>query len=222
MSDENEVQPPIAPEHSRETVIAEDGTKQPAKSESVLLAEKLQDDPLVALRVDPLDTMRGQIDRLRESLAATKTDIRIELASLRMREPPPVTLSWTDRAIILLCSVMVVTMIGGAFAFFAERPFPTPNVTFTLPEESLPARPVDGYVDENIGALIPWPDNGLVTAEDFERDCDAVCSQPATRFSGDPLPGRTLYCDPEHLVCACYHAGASFPITRYIAWERVP
>jgi len=68
------------------------------------------------------------------------------------------------------------------------------------------------------GTMVAWPDAGNYSPERFTMDCNAVCQE---RFLRSDPPGRVLMVDPAHLLCVCFHPGtSSFPVTRWVAWER--
>jgi hypothetical protein len=122
--------------------------------------------------------------------------------------------------------------VAFALAFLVyEWVQPPPRITVapaavTVTHEAPP--PDFGYVisdDEGLPHFVPWPSEDVVQRYDeetFRADCDAVCSSP---YMGSRLEerqhGRVLFCQPERLLCVCFREGSSWPITRYVAWDRV-
>jgi hypothetical protein len=70
------------------------------------------------------------------------------------------------------------------------------------------------------GQLHDWPSPGDYEPDQFVEDCHAVCQVPST-FDRNAEPGRVLLVDPAHLVCVCFHRSGTWPVERYIGWERI-
>lgn len=183
---------------------------------------------------DELDELREELESFRKSNhALILREVRLgdELRALRLKtfRWPHLFATVVMLLLLLATSAMVRSVTNSVTAHLDElRPPavecpvcepPAPPVAPPAPAASTAST---GYfVEGEFGgpSFVPWPDASGYPAEVFTEDCRAICAVPAP-LDGPDEPGRVLVVDPEHLLCICFHPESSFPITRWINWER--
>lgn len=148
---------------------------------------------------------------LRQDVAELREDLRdTRYAAIKAQDElqawKDIASRWRWTAIVSV--IAVVTIVGFDIWLSPAPATSTPVVN----------APDDGYyVDTETGLhLVPWPDASGYAPETFLEDCRQLCETPS--MTNDP--GRVLTVDPRHLVCVCFHEGSSFPVTRWVNWER--
>lgn len=123
-------------------------------------------------------------------------------------------------ALALIVSAVVAALWTSARpAASASAPAPA-LAPATVPVDSVVSSPEShaprGYYDAH-DVLHDWPTPTSYEPDQFTEDCYAVCQAPGF----DRQPGRVLMLDPALLLCVCFHRDSSFPVDRWVRWERV-
>lgn len=202
-------------------VMDDDTTNPGGKTQKELDTE--YDSELQAVKDELSDARRSN-----RVLADWTSKLNDELHDLRSVRPQWPRLAAAVMLFILAATIAVTASVHRSIvAHLAELLPPAAGCPpiIECPAATLPvAAPTDDafYMANGEGGFIrrPWPDASAYPADRFEADCRAVCEVPAG-FSRDHAPGRVITMDPAHLTCVCFHADDSWPIERWINWERI-